>query len=141
MPNLLVWADLPVKDMERARRFYAHLLGNEVPEIPGQEGQVALLMPPGTGEGMDAAVDIAVDAMTQPSTTHGPVIYLSAKGDIDGMLARAEEAGGRVVRPKADFGQFGGWLAYIEDTEGNLIGLQQQSDMLPEETPIMAEHP
>lgn len=140
MPNLLVWADLPVKDMERARKFYAHLLGNDIPEIPGQEGQVALLMPPGTGDAMAAAVDLALEARTQPSTTHGPVIYLSANGDIDGMLARAEEAGGRIVEGKSDFGQFGGWLAWIEDTEGNLVGLQQPN-AADEEVTMMAEHP
>lgn len=127
MANLLVWADLPVKDMERARKFYAHLLGNPIDEIPGQEGKVALLMQQGTGDAMDAAIDIAVETITEPSTTHGPVIYISAQGDIDGMLERAAEAGGRIFRPKADFGQFGGWLAYIVDTEGNLVGLQQQS--------------
>jgi predicted enzyme related to lactoylglutathione lyase len=127
MANLLVWADLPVKDMARARKFYAHLLGNEIPEIPGQEGKVALLMPQGTGDAMDAAVDIATVSMTEPSTTHGPVIYLSAKGDIDGMLARAVEAGARIIQDKQDMGQFGGWLAFIEDSEGNLIGLQQPS--------------
>lgn len=128
MPNLLVWADLPVKDMARARTFYGHLLGTEIPEIPGQEGKVALLMAPGTGDEMDAAVDIATDSMTEPSTTHGPVIYLSARGDIDGMLERAIEAGGTVFKDKEDFGQYGGWLAYIVDTEGNLVGLQQESD-------------
>lgn len=140
MPNLLVWADLPVKDMARARKFYAHLLGNDVPEIPGQEGRVAMLMPPGTGDAMDAAVDLAAEARTQPSTTHGPVIYLSAMGDIDGMLVRAEEAGGRIIEPKADFGQFGGWLAWIEDTEGNLVGLQQPSESA-DDVPMMADHP
>jgi len=128
MANLLVWADLPVRDMARARAFYAKLLGTPVDEIPGQEGKVALLMPPGTGDAMDAAVDLAADGITEPSTTHGPVIYLSANGDIDGMLERAVEAGGRIHAPKQDFGQLGGWLAWIVDTEGNLVGLQQPSD-------------
>lgn len=127
MANLLVWADLPVKDMARARKFYSHVLGHQVDDMPGQEGKVALLMQPGTGDAMDAAIDLATESMTEPSTTHGPVIYISTDGDIDGMLKRAEEAGGKVLRPKADFGQYGGWLAYIEDTEGNLVGLQQQS--------------
>lgn len=128
MPNLLVWADLPVKDMVRARKFYSHLLGHPVEDMPGQEDKVALLMQPGTGNEMDAAIDLATEAMTEPSTTHGPVIYISANGDIDGMLTRAEEAGGRIMQPKQDFGQYGGWLAYIVDTEGNLVGLQQESD-------------
>ena len=127
MANLLVWADLPVKDMARARKFYSHVLGHPVDEMPGQEGKVALLMQPGTGDAMDAAIDLATESMTEPSTTHGPVIYISTDGDIDGMLKRAEEAGGKIFKPKADYGEYGGWLAYIVDTEGNLVGLQQQS--------------
>lgn len=127
MANVLVWADIPVKDMARAKAFYEKLLGNEVQEIPGMEGQVGLLMPMGTGSPDDASADLALNAMTEPSTTHGTVIYLSAQGDIDGMLQRAVEAGGTIHKEKQDMGQFGGWLAYIVDTEGNLIGIQQPS--------------
>jgi predicted enzyme related to lactoylglutathione lyase len=127
MANLLVWADLPVKDMARARAFYSRLLGYDIPGFPGMEDKMALLMRPGDPDTMAAGVDLAADAPTRPSTQFGPVIYLSANGDIDGMLERAVQAGGSVHAPKKDFGQFGGWLAYIVDTEGNLIGLQQPS--------------
>lgn len=125
MANVLVWADIPVEDMGRAKAFYEKLLGNPVMEIPGQEGQVALLMPLGTGDPDDASCDLALNAMTKPSATHGPVIYLSARGDIDGMLQRAVQAGGRIQREKQNMGEMGGWLAWIIDSEGNLIGLQQ----------------
>jgi predicted enzyme related to lactoylglutathione lyase len=46
-------------------------------------------------------------------------------GDLDGMIERAIAAGGRLHTPKENFGEMGGWLAWIVDTEGNLIGLQQ----------------
>lgn len=139
MANVIVWADIPVKDMERARKFYEHVLGNPIEEIPGSEGSSALLMPMGTGSDTDVSADLAIAGsamgfeggnvrMTEPSSAHGPVIYLSAKGDIDGMLARVVEAGGTIQAPKQDFGQMGGWLALIVDTEGNLIGLQQDSE-------------
>lgn len=138
MSTVVVWVDIPVKDMERARKFYEHLLGNPIEEMPGSEGTSALLMPMGTGSEMDVSADLATAGssmgfegqdirMTEPSTTHGPVIYLSAKGDIDGMLERAVQAGGKVHAPKQDFGQMGGWLALIVDTEGNLIGFSQES--------------
>lgn len=127
MSNVLVWADIPVKDMDRARAFYSKLLGNPVEEMPGSQGQVALLMPMGTGEPSDASADLALGIEKAPSATHGPTIYLSANGDIDGMLERAIEAGGRIQSPKEDFGEMGGWLATIIDSEGNLIGLQQPS--------------
>lgn len=126
MANLLVWADIPVTDMARARAFYAKLLGNEIQELPGMS-EVALLMPLGTGEASDSSADLALNGMTQPSSTHGPIIYLSAGGDIDAMLERAVEAGGTIKREKQDMGQYGGWLAFIIDTEGNLIGISQPS--------------
>jgi hypothetical protein len=125
MSDVIVWAELPVLDMTRARAFYSALLGTPVDEMPGQGGKVALLMPPGTGDPDDVSADLALDAITKPSATHGPVIYLSANGDIDGMIERAIMAGGTLRAPKQNFGEMGGWLAWIVDSEGNLIGLQQ----------------
>jgi uncharacterized protein len=128
MGNLVVWADIPVQDMARARAFYAKLLGYDIPGFPGMEDKLALLMRPDEPDRMAVGADLAVGGVTRPSTTHGTVIYLSANGDIDGMLERAVAAGGSIHAPKQDFGQFGGWLAWIVDSEGNLIGLQQPSD-------------
>lgn len=138
MSNVVVWVDIPVKDMKRAREFYEHLLGNPIEETPGSEGNSALLMPMDAGTEMDVSADLATAGsalgfegggvrMTEPSSLHGPIIYLSAKDDIDGMLVRAVEAGGKIHAPKQDFGEMGGWLALIVDTEGNLIGLSQSS--------------
>ena len=139
MPNAVVWVDIPVKGMQRARMFYEQLLGNPIEEMPGSSGTSALLMPMGTGSDTDVSADLATAGstmgfegqeirMTEPSSTHGPIIYLSAKDDIDGMLERAVKAGGTIHAPKQDFGQMGGWLALIVDTEGNLIGLSQSSE-------------
>jgi hypothetical protein len=122
MANVVVWADIPVLDLERARAFYAHLLGTPVEYMPGTEG-VALLMPPGTGDPMDVSADLAL-GQSIPSTTHGTTIYLDSKGDIDGMLARAVEAGGSILAEKA-FVERVGWLAHVKDTEGNRIGIHQ----------------
>lgn len=139
MSNVVVWVDIPVKDMQRARKFYEHLLDNSIDEMPGSEGTQALLMPMGTGSETDVSADLSTAGsamgfdgpgirMNEPSSTHGPIIYLSAQDDIDGMLERAVQAGGTIHAPKQDFGQMGGWLALIVDTEGNLIGLSQSSE-------------
>jgi predicted enzyme related to lactoylglutathione lyase len=72
---------------------------------------------------MDVSADLAVGQST-PSTTHGPTIYLNSMGDIDGMAARAVEAGGSVLAEKAHM-EMVGWIAYIEDSEGNRIGIHQ----------------
>ena len=127
MSDVVVWVDIPVTDMDRARAFYEKLLGNPIDLMPSGEGQnpIALLMQLGTGSPDDVSGDLALDGITKPSSTHGPVVYLSSKGDIDGMLQRAVDAGGSIFAPKQNFGEMGGWLAWIVDSEGNLIGLQQ----------------
>ncbi len=122
MANIVVWADIPVLDMERARGFYAHLLGSPIEYMPGTE-EVALLMSPGTGGPMDVSADLAV-GQSIPSTTHGTIIYLSSMGDIDGMMARAVEAGGSILAEK-EFMDKVGWIGFIQDTEGNRIGIHQ----------------
>ena len=122
MANVVVWADIPVLDLERARRFYAHLLGTPVDYMPGTT-EIALLKSPGESSLMDVSADLAVGPTT-PSTTHGPTVYVGSQSDIDGMLARAVEAGGKILTEKA-FMVNVGWLAYIEDSEGNRIGIHQ----------------
>lgn len=122
MANVVVWADIPVIDLERARKFYAHLLGTPVEDMPGVPG-VALLMSPGTGSPMDVSADLAVGPI-MPSTSHGTTIYLSSQGDIDAMLARTVEAGGSVLSEKQLMADIG-WIAFIKDSEGNRIGIHQ----------------
>lgn len=120
MADIIVWADIPVRDLERARTFYAAVTGQEVPLMPGDE-PVAVIGAPGSDEGMIVSADLYVGG--KPSHD-GPTVYLNAGGDIDGMLARVEDAGGRVLDEKAFMGEMIGWLAFIEDTEGNRIGIQ-----------------
>lgn len=122
MANVVVWADIPVIDLERAREFYAHLLGAPVEYMPGQT-EVAILGSPQGMDQMDVSADLAA-SQSIPSTTHGTTIYLSSNGDIDGMLARAIEAHGEVLNDK-QFMENIGWIAFIKDTEGNRIGIHQ----------------
>jgi predicted enzyme related to lactoylglutathione lyase len=41
------------------------------------------------------------------------------------MLARVEEAGGPILQPKEFMGEMVGGIAFVVDTEGNRIGIQQ----------------
>jgi predicted enzyme related to lactoylglutathione lyase len=123
MANYVVWVDIPVTDMDRARAFYSALLGGPVDLMPGST-DVALLMPLGTGDPSDVSGDLVLN-FGIPSTTHGATPYLSAMGDIDGMLERAVAAGGQLLREKGFMGEGIGWIAYIRDSEGNRVGIQQ----------------
>jgi predicted enzyme related to lactoylglutathione lyase len=122
MANVVVWADIPVVDLNRAKAFYEKLLGTSADSMPGFEG-IALLRSPGESGQMDVSADLAPSDI-KPSTTHGTTIYLSSFGDIDGMLERATQAGGRILSEKSLMENVG-WMAFIEDSEGNRIGIHQ----------------
>ena len=69
---------------------------------------------------------MSLDLYVGGTPTHdGPTVYLGSVGDIDGMLARVVEAGGTVLQDKLLMGDMVGWVAFVEDTEGNRIGIQQ----------------
>jgi predicted enzyme related to lactoylglutathione lyase len=118
MANTVVWADIPVTDMDRARRFYGELLLAEIRLMDGSEGTVALL----PGEMGEVTADLAMGENFKPSAT-GAVIYLDCKGDIEGMAERAVRAGGSIFMPPTDMGEMVGTIAFIGDSEGNRIGL------------------
>ena len=57
----------------------------------------------------------------------GPLVYLNANPSIDSVLARIEQAGGRVLIPKNQISEQRGYMAVFEDTEGNRIALNAMS--------------
>lgn len=51
----------------------------------------------------------------------GTMVYFATE-EINAELSRVEAAGGKVFRAKQDIGEFG-FIALVQDTEGNMIGL------------------
>ena len=47
--------------------------------------------------------------------------------DLDAYLARADRAGATVALPRHPVPGIG-WLAYVKDTEGNLLGMMQSDE-------------
>ena len=130
--NDIVWADIPVTDMERATKFYAHVLGKPVGGFPGMEGIALIGMTPTEGAPPAPIADepiVSADLYTggTPSSA-GTTIYFSGYGDINGMVARVLEAGGEVITEPEFRGPMIGWVAFFRDTEGNRIGIQQPGD-------------
>ncbi len=125
MSNVLVWADIPVLDLHRASKFYAHITGGPVVPMEGAEG-IALIMgtEPGGPDGDIMTVSADLYLGGTPSAD-GSTVYFNANGDIDGFLARVGEAGGTVTDEKQFMGEMAGWMAFFLDTEGNRVGVQQ----------------
>jgi predicted enzyme related to lactoylglutathione lyase len=126
MDNTIVWADIPVTDLDRAMKFYSAVLQHEFVKVPGMDG-VALLAPdPGAPmeEPGPVSIDLAVVRDYKPSPD-GCTIYLNSHDDPEGMLRRAAEAGGQVLTPVMDMGDMVGSIGFFLDTEGNRIGVHK----------------
>ena len=54
----------------------------------------------------------------------GTLVYFATE-EINAELSRVVAAGGKIIRPKFQVGDFG-FIALIEDTEGNMIGLHSK---------------
>jgi predicted enzyme related to lactoylglutathione lyase len=58
----------------------------------------------------------------QGTSDAGPVVNIHVD-DIDAKLAAVEAAGGRVVQPRTEVGEYGLSMALFSDTEGNVMGV------------------
>ncbi len=122
MKNAINWFELPAQDLQRARRFYETVLSVTLkPEVFAGMDMALFPYEPGAGGGVGGA--LVKDARFRPSTD-GAVVYLDARAGLDGCLERARVAGGQVLMPRTDIGA-PGFIALVQDTEGNRVGLHQ----------------
>lgn len=117
--NSLNWFEIPANDIERSKQFYESILNIEM-ESQEMEGTKMAFFPwtPGSGKATGA---LAQGENHKPSM-EGTIIYINANPNMDNVLARVEEAGGKVLVPKMSIGENGN-IAFIMDTEGNNIGI------------------
>lgn len=118
MKSSLNWFEIPLADFDRGKKFYSEILGEELPVIPMEGAQMAML--PQEGHGVGGALIKHADV--KPSD-NGTCVYLNGGEDLQGMLDKVEPAGGKIVIPKTIISEEHGYFALFVDTEGNKVGL------------------
>jgi hypothetical protein len=115
--NQIVWCDIPVKDLDRAMRFYGAVLGAslEKDEFPG--GMTMAVLP----HVENSAGGCLVQNAGEPSR-QGPLVYLNAQGRLDAAIKAVAANGGSVLEAKHQIGPHG-FRAIVLDSEGNRIAL------------------
>jgi len=113
--NRLVWAEIPVTDMAKAKAFYAAVLKGDLVENSDGPNPVAFL----PYDGGDAASGHLYPGKPAPRGT-GPTVHLAVADDLDSTMERIRSNGGEVVSdvvsiPSGDF-------FYALDPDGNSIG-------------------
>lgn len=122
--SAITWFEIPVTDIQRAVAFYGAVLQVEIPiaDLTEEMGSHLGMLPDRGGVG---------GALVQNSRYHyvpgeaGALVYLHVDGEMDGVLATVEAAGGEVLLPKSGVGDEG-FTAWIRDTEGNRVGLHSR---------------
>ena len=123
MSNPAFHFEIPVNDMDRAVRFYTNVFGYELSRQTVDGYEMAFF--PRDADGPGASGALAKGDVYVPSKT-GSIIYFDVP-DIDQVLQRAQALGAKVLYPKKFIGE-AGYVAEIEDSEGNRIALSAASD-------------
>lgn len=119
--NPVGWFEIPVTDIDRATGFYRRIFGIDLQARRMGDALVAMFPSAPGSTGTSGMLVQAGEAVPSP---HGVMIYFT-EPDIDGALARVEEAGGEVLVPCTSIGQYG-WVGIFADSEGNRIGMHSR---------------
>jgi predicted enzyme related to lactoylglutathione lyase len=123
--NALNWFEIPVADINRAKKFYETIFSVKMMDMGEMMGMKMVGFPAEMGNGK-ASGGLAQSAMHKPSQD-GAVVYLNANPSIQMVIDRIEKAGGKVVMPKTQISPEIGFMSFFIDSEGNKVGLHGQN--------------
>lgn len=118
--NPVVWFEIYVQDMARAKRFYEAMLKVKLDKLEAPGGELEMFAFPMTMERTGAGGAL-VKMQGMPSGGNSTLVYFNAQ-DCAVEAKRAAGAGGRIFKDKMSIGPYG-HIALVVDTEGNMIGI------------------
>jgi len=119
-PNPVNWFEIPVSDMDRAKKFYESVFGAELSLNEMGPNKMAWF-PMEMGAAGAAGTLIQGDGYT-PSHD-GTIVYVNVP-KIEAGLAKIGKAGGKTLLPRTSIGDHG-FIAHFEDCEGNRVALHE----------------
>ena len=120
----VVHFEIPVDNLGRAKEFYQDLFGWKITEVPGMPYWIVHTVE--TDEQQMPKESGAINGgffKKEDDEKISPVIVINVP-DIDEYIMKIEQAGGKIILPKNQVGEFG-LYARFEDTEGNVVGIWQ----------------
>ncbi|GGD59128.1 VOC family protein [Muriicola marianensis] len=122
--NMVGWFEIPVGDMDRAKKFYEAVFDVQIHVQDFNE----LLMgwfPFAEGKSGASGSLVKHPDFYRPSATDGPLVYFSCK-DVATPLSRIEKEGGKVLQTKKLISEDVGYMGLFLDSEGNRIALHSR---------------
>lgn len=119
MNQVIMWFEIPVKDIQRAKKFYEEILKVEMTVMEFGGHEMAFF----PSEGKGSVSGALCKGPDYTPSTDGALIYLNGNPNLDTVLNRVENAGGVIILPKREISPEYGFMAIFMDTEGNKLAL------------------
>lgn len=119
--DFIQWFEIPVLDIERAVKFYNHIYQIEMETYHNANHSLAYFP---TNNGVSGSL---VKGNGCIPTENGTLIYLNAGDDLNNVLLKVTDAGGRVVMEKTFINDDSGYFALFIDSEGNKLALHSKN--------------
>jgi uncharacterized protein len=118
MKNAINWFEIPVTDFDRAKKFYEIILGATMQTMEAM-GMKSAFFPADLQNGIGGCI---IQGPGYEPATKGSLVYLNGGEDLNSVLSKVEQAGGKIMLPKTAIGP-NGFMAHFQDCEGNRVGL------------------
>jgi len=120
MPNPVVWFEIYVQNMQRAKKFYEAVFNIKLEKLVSPNASIEMFAFP---KQMDAngATGALVKMEGVASGRGGTLVYFPSK-DCAFEAQKAAKNGGSICRDKFSIHPYG-FIALVTDTEDNMIGL------------------
>jgi len=118
--NPVVWFEIYVDDMERAKKFYETVMGVQFEQLPDPSGEGLLMAAFPMKMDRPNASGALVKMEGMKAGGNSTIVYFDS-ADCSVEEGRVPAAGGKVFKPKMSIGEHG-FMSLCIDTEGNMIG-------------------
>lgn len=116
--NAINWFEIFVSNFDRARDFYEKALDTHLELVTGM-GQPMGIFPHDPASGVGGCITASEEPVSAGTATR---VYLNVEGKLDAVIARVPGCKGKVLQGRTSIAPHG-FIALIEDTEGNQVGL------------------
>lgn len=125
--NTLNWFEIPVENIDRAKKFYETVFGISMTRS-NMMGMEMIFFPNDHNPGQVSGA--LVKSENHIPSAKGSKIYLNGNPDLAIPLSKVVEANGKVLMSKTLIDEQTGYMAFISDTEGNTIGLHSDKQTI-----------
>ncbi len=126
LKNPVVWFEIYVDELNRAKKFYEQVLELELSELPSpddMEDDMKMLTFPMEMD-QDGAGGALVKMKGFEPGGNSTIVYFRSE-DCAVEEGKIKGAGGKVVKSKQSIGEYG-FIVLGSDTEGNIFGVHSQ---------------